>query len=455
MNSLNQTIEMLTDPLIIAVLITSVVAVILAVLALLRAGKAGRDVGLEIREELRAGRDETRAISREQREELGRNMHESARALADTLTKIGKLQQTQLDAMTRQLKELDASNRGALDRVRVTFDERIKELQQSNEKKLDEMRKTVDEKLHDTLEKRLGESFKLVSDRLEAVHKGLGEMQNLATGVGDLKRVLTNVKARGTWAEAQLGAILDQVLTADQYEKNVNVKPHTAERVEFAVRLPGPIDDRDTSVYLPIDSKFPQEDYARLQDAADQADPVATQLAIDALLRAVKASAKEISDKYVDPPHTTDFAIMFLATEGLYAEVLRQPALVEDLQQNFRIVVAGPTTLVAILSSLRVGFQTLAMEKRASEIWRVLGAVKSEFGRFAETLDKVKRQLNTASKTIDQTGVRTRAMERKLRSVEQLPESEAVELLAIDVVGHDAQSDSHSEAGEPEKDGTT
>lgn len=429
------------DPLLIAIAALSGISVILAIVALVRAGKAGQETARDIREELRSGRDEARSIARDQREDLARNLQDSTRTLAESLGRTAKLQQAQLDSMARQLKELDASNRGSLDRIRGTFDERVRELQQSNEKKLDEMRKTVDEKLHDTLEKRLGESFKLVSDRLEAVHKGLGEMQNLATGVGDLKRVLSNVKVRGTWAEAQLGAILDQILTAEQYEKNVNVKPDTAERVEFAVRLPGPADDRDTTVYLPIDSKFPQEDYARLQDAADQADASAVQAATDSLLRAVRASAKEISEKYIAPPHTTDFAIMFLATEGLYSEVLRQPALTEELQQKFRIVVAGPTTLVAILSSLRVGFQTLAMEKRASEIWRVLGAVKTEFGKFADTLDKVKRQLNTASRTIDQTGVRTRAMERRLQSVERLPESESIEVLSlqrIDPGGEDA-----------------
>jgi DNA recombination protein RmuC len=344
---------------------------------------------------------------------------------------MAKVQQEKLDGVATQLKELNTNNQGAIESVRTTLDARVKELQTNNEKKLDEMRRTVDEKLHDTLEKRLGESFKLVSDRLEAVHKGLGEMQNLASGVGDLKRVLTNVKARGTWAEVQLGAILDQILTPDQYDKNVCVKPDTTERVEFAVRLPGPKDDPNSVVHLPIDSKFPQEDYARLQDAADKADPVAVQAATDALLRAVKASAKEIHDKYINPPATTDFAILFLPTEGLYAEVLRQPAMVEELQQNFRIVVAGPTNLMAILSSLRVGFQTLAIEQRASEVWRVLAAIKTEFGKFGDVLAKVKKQLNTASKTIDQTSVRTRAMERKLRSVEQLPGSESLEILAL------------------------
>jgi len=427
------------DPLIIAILVLSVCSVLLGATALLRAGKAGESTLREVREELRAAREEDRIAARDQREELAKNLLAATRSLTDSLNNLGRLQQQQLENMTKQLRELDASNRGALDRVRATFDERVRELQQSNEKKLDEMRRTVDEKLHHTLEKRLGESFKLVSDRLEAVHKGLGEMQGLATGVGDLKRVLTNVKLRGTWAEVQLGAILEQVLTADQYEKNVNVKPHTSERVEFAVRLPGPKDDPDARVYLPIDSKFPQEDYARLQDAAEQADSVAVQAATDGLMRAVRTAAKEISEKYVDPPHTTDFAIMFLATEGLYAEVLRQPALIEELQHSHRIVVAGPTTLVAILSSLRVGFQTLAIEKRASEVWRVLAAVKTEFGKFADVLDKVKQQLNTASNTIDKTGVRTRAMERKLRTVERMPEAEALDLLALSTPESDSE----------------
>ncbi|SDE55906.1 DNA recombination protein RmuC [Desulfuromonas thiophila] len=371
---------------------------------------------------------------------MAEGLNRAGETIAKSTEGMADVQKEKLEGVTRQLKELNSSNQQAIDRIRSTLDERVKELQYTNEKKLDEMRKTVDEKLHDTLEKRLGESFKLVSDRLEAVHKGLGEMQGLANGVGDLKRVLTNVKARGTWAEVQLGAILDQILTPNQYDKNVCVKPETAERVEFAVRLPGSKDDPNSVVYLPIDSKFPQEDYARLQDAADKADPVAVQTATDALLRAVKGSAKEIHDKYINPPATTDFAILFLPTEGLYAEVLRQPSIVEDLQHNYRIVVAGPTNLVAILSSLRVGFQTLAIEQRASEVWRVLAAVKTEFGRFGEVLSKVKKQLNTASKTINDTEVRTRAMERKLRSVEQLPESDSEKILNFEGSG-DSSSD--------------
>lgn len=352
-------------------------------------------------------------------------------ALSKALESMGNAQQTKLEGMSVQLKELTESNHTSLDRIRNTFDVRVRELQEGNEKKLDEMRKTVDDKLHDTLEKRLGESFKLVSDRLESVHKGLGEMQTLASGVGDLKRVLTNVKARGTWAEVQLGALLDQVLSPEQYQKNVCVKTETSERVEFAIQLPGPRNDPGSRVWLPIDSKFPQEDYLRLQAAAETADAAAVQSATDALARTVRIAAKDIFDKYVDPPNTTDFAIMFLATEGLYAEVLRQPDLVTDLQQKYRVVLAGPTTLVAILSSLRMGFQTLAIEQRASEVWRVLGAVKAEFGKFGDVLDKVKKQLNTASRTIDETGVRSRALERKLKTVETLSDDDAVKVLAL------------------------
>lgn len=369
------------------------------------------------------------------RTDVSTGLKTTSEALSLSLQDRGKTQQAQLEGMTKQMKDLTDSNQGTLDRIRATFDSRFKELQDSNEKKLDEMRKTVDEKLHDTLEKRLSESFKLVSDRLEAVHKGLGEMQNLATGVGDLKRVLSNVKARGSWAEVQVGAILEQILTTAQYEKNVRVKPGSSEHVEYAVRLPGPKDDPTACVWLPIDSKFPQEDYLRLQEAAEKADPAAVQAATDALARAVRSSAKDVHDKYVSPPNTTDFAIIFLATEGLYAEILRQSAFVDELQQKYRVVLAGPTTLAAILSSLRMGFQTLAIEQRAEEVWRVLAAVKTEFGKFGEVLSKVKRQLETASKTIEDTGVRSRAIERKLRAVEQMPEATASQLLALPVPG--------------------
>jgi len=414
-----------------SILSGTAITAILAIALVVRLSKGLGDVGKEVRDELRTGREETRSAGKELREEVANGLKSTNEMLSRILENMGNVQQTKLDAMTREQKELTESNQNALERIRIALDSRVKELQESNEKKLEEMRKTVHEKLHDTLEKRLGESFKLVSDRLEAVHKGLGEMQNLATGVGDLKRVLTNVKARGTWAEVQLGAILEQILTPDQYEKNVQVRANSLERVEYAIRLPGPRDDPGTSVWLPIDSKFPQEDYLRLQEAAEQGDPGAVQSAMEALARTVRAAAKDIHDKYVNPPSTTDFGIMFLATEGLYAEILRQPTVVEDLQHRYRVVIAGPTTLAAILNSLRMGFQTLAIEQRAVEVWRVLAAIKTEFGKFGDLIDKVKRQLNTASRTIEQTGVRSRAIERKLRSVEQLPEAEASEVLAL------------------------
>lgn len=404
---------------------------VLAVVVLFRLSKGLGEIGKGVRDELREGREETRSAGKDLREEVANGLKSTYKVFYRVLVNMGKSQQAKLDAMTNQLKEITGSNQAALDGIRTTFDDRVRELQESNERKLEEMRKTVDEKLHDTLEKRLGESFKLVSDRLEAVHKGLGEMQNLAAGVGDLKRVLTNVKARGTWGEVQLGAILEQVLTPDQYEKNVQVKARSLDRVEYAIRLPGPKDDPGACVWLPIDSKFPQEDYLRLQEASEQADSGLVRSASDALARTIRSAAKDIHDKYVNPPETTDFGVMFLATEGLYAEVLRQPAVVEDLQHQYRVVIAGPTTLAAILNSLRMGFQTLAIEKRSAEVWRVLAAVKTEFGKFGDVIDRVRRQLETASRTIDQTGMRSRAMERKLRSVERLPESEASKILVL------------------------
>jgi len=404
---------------------------VLLVAVLVRSARGMHGAAELVREELRAGRRETNQAAREYREELSGGLRLANETLSKTLASIREVQRAELDGMTKQLKELTESNQTSLDRIRSTMDSRVKELQEGNEKKLEEMRKTVDEKLHTTLEKRLGDSFKLVSERLEAVQRGLGEMQSLATGVGDLKRVLTNVKVRGTWAEVQLGALLEQILAPGQYEKNVRTKENSRETVEYAVRLPGSMDEPDTSVWLPIDSKFPQEDYLRIQEAAEKGELEAAQRATDALARTIRSAAQEIRDKYVSPPHTTDFAIMFLATEGLYAEVLRQPSLVEDLQQRHRIVVAGPTTLAAILSSLRMGFQTLAIEQRAAEVWSVLGAVKTEFAKFGDVLDKVKRQLNAATNTIEETGARTRAMERRLRSVEQMPEAEASRILDL------------------------
>ena len=384
-----------------------------------------------VREELRAGRDESTKAARGLREEVGGGLKSTADTIAKTIGQMGALQKTQLEAVAMQLKDLTETNQSTLESLRNTINSQLKQIQESNEKKLEDMRKTVDEKLQGTLEKRLGESFKIVSERLEAVQRGLGEMQNLATGVGDLKRVLTNVKTRGTWGEIQLGAILEEILTPDQYDRNVQTKDDSQENVEYAVRLPGPDSDPDACVWFPIDSKFPQEDYHRLLDATDTGDVNAVEKATAALVRTVRSSAQEIRDKYLNPPKTTDFAIMFVPTEGLYAEVLRQPGLVEQLQQDYRIVVAGPTNLAAILNSLRMGFRTLAIGRRASDVWNVLAAVKTEFGKFGNVLDKVGKLLSSASRTIEETGVRTRAMERKLREVEQLPSDAAAEVLKL------------------------
>jgi DNA recombination protein RmuC len=422
-------------PVLVSVVSVAIAAV--AVFLLMRVSSTIESARRELRDESRAGREEARSAGRELRESQQTQMD----AMARQLEKLHDTQEKRLGESFRLVQQLTESNQGALDRIRGTLDTRVKELQDRNEAKLDEMRKTVDEKLHDTLEKRLGESFRLVSDRLDAVHQGLGEMHNLVTGVGDLKRVLTNVKVRGTWAEVQLGAILQEILTPGQYEKNVRVKADLFESVEYAVRLPGAKEDPDGCVWLPIDSKFPQEDYLRLQEAAEKADSELVQKAVDALARVIRTCAKDIHDKYVNPPRTTDFAIMFLATEGLYAEVLRQPALVEDLLSRYRVVVAGPTTLAAILSSLRLGFQTLAIEQRAAEVWKILRAVKTEFGKFGEVLTKVKRQLDRASLTIEDTGVRTRAITRTLRSVEQLPDDEATRILELPAAETEVEPD--------------
>jgi DNA recombination protein RmuC len=351
-------------------------------------------------------------------------------AVTKTIENLRDTQQTGLDAVEKRVRSVAESNEQRLDKLRDTVDKQIRTLQENNERKLDQMRHTVDEKLQSTLEKRLGESFKLVSERLEAVQRGLGDMQHLATGVGDLKRMLTNVKTRGTWGEFQLGDILSQILTPDQFDRNVQPKAGSSEIVEFAIRLPG--QDDASNIWLPIDAKFPQEDYQRLVDATETADAEAVERATTALIRAIQISAKDIADKYVDPPNTTDFAILFLPTEGLYSEVLRQPGMVEKLQQEYRVVVAGPTTLAAILNSLRMGFRTLAIEQRSSEVWTILSAVKTEFGKFGEVLARVKKQLDTASNTIEKTGTRTRAMERKLREVEALPTDVSQNLLGLE-----------------------
>jgi DNA recombination protein RmuC len=334
----------------------------------------------------------------------------------------------QAQQLHEQLGALSLANERRLTEVREAVARQLQALQDGNEKKLDQMRATVDEKLHATLEQRLGQSFQLVAERLELVHQGLGEMQTLARDVGSLNRVLSNVKSRGILGEVQLAGLLEQVLTPDQYASNVETVPGSNARVEFAVKLPGQRSDGQP-LWLPIDAKFPREDYERLQQAQDRADPVAAEAAARALEARLRTEAKSIRDKYIAAPHTTDFAILFLPTEGLYAEALRRPGLMEALHREQRVSLAGPSTLLATLSSLQMGFRTLALEKRSAEVWEVLGAVKTEFGKFGEVLAKTKKKLDEASQSIDAAEVRTRVMARKLKGVEGLAEPMAAGLL--------------------------
>jgi DNA recombination protein RmuC len=338
------------------------------------------------------------------------------------------LQKTLADTLSTQLQGLAESNARRIAEVRATMETQLAQLQQSNNAKLDEMRRTVDEKLQSTLEARLGESFKQVADRLDQVHKGLGEMQTLAVGVGSLQRVLTNVKTRGVFGEVQLEALLEQVLTTDQYARQVETKPRSGQRVDFAIRFPGRGGD-GAPVWLPVDAKFPRDDYERLLDAHERADPAAADAAAKALEARIRAEARSIAENYLAAPHTTDFAVLFLPVESLYAEVLRRPGLMDAIQRQHRVTLAGPTTLLAMLNSLHMGFRTLALEHQASEVWKVLGAVKTEFERYGEWVGRIKEQVAKASDTIDKADTRARQMRLALRKVEALPESQAQGLL--------------------------
>ncbi|KIQ33730.1 recombinase RmuC [Variovorax paradoxus] len=341
---------------------------------------------------------------------------------------LASLQKSLADTLNTQLQGLSESNARRLAEVRTTMETQLAQLQQSNTAKLDEMRKTVDEKLQSTLEARLGESFKQVADRLEQVHKGLGEMQTLAVGVGSLQRVLTNVKTRGVFGEVQLEALLEQVLTPEQYAKQVETKPRSGQRVDFAIRFPGRGDD-GAPVWLPIDAKFPRDDYERLIDAHERADAPAAELAAKALEARIRLEARSIAENYLAAPHTTDFAILFLPVESLYAEVLRRPGLMDAIQRQHRVTLAGPTTLLAMLNSLHMGFRTLALEQQASEVWKVLGAVKTEFERYGEWVARIKEQVAKASDTLDKADTRAKQMRLALRKVEALPEAQAQVLL--------------------------
>ena len=432
--------------------------------------RRSRHDGLEqsLREEARIGRSELR----EQLEGLGRQqdarLESFARALTDLSTRTDQrldllrdalnddarkareestgAQQRLGDSLGQRLQDLIQRNEQRIGEMRGTLEQQLQTLQRDNAEKLDQMRVTVDEKLQSTLEARLGASFQLVSDRLEQVQRGLGEMQQLATGVGDLKRVLTNVKNRGSWGEVQLENILEQTLTQEQYARGVKVRPDSGEMVDIAVRLPGRSPD-DVPVWVPIDSKFPSEDYERLLDAQEQGDVEGVRQQGAQLERAIRIQAKSISDKYIVPPHTTDFAVMFLPTEGLYAEVIRRPGLVDLLQREHRVVVAGPTTVTALLNSLQMGFRTLAIEQRSSEVWVLLGAVKSEFGKFAGILEKAEKQISTVGRSLGEASRKTRTIERRLRGVESLGGEQTRQLLGdigLDA-GDEEEADSDTE----------
>ena len=385
-------------------------------------------------------RQESTASVQKAREEVTTALKTFNESVGKTITDFVDWQRVQFAGILEQQAKLAESNEKRLGEVRTTVEEKLKSIQDDNAKNLEQMRQTVDEKLQGTLEKRLNESFKLVSERLEQVYKGLGEMQTLAIGVGDLKRVLTNVKARGTWGEVQLERMLEEVFNPDQYDKNVATK-EGGERVEFAIKLPGRGDDKEEIVWLPIDAKFPIEDYQRLQDAQEKGDGDLAEAAAKQLENRIKGCANDICDKYVNPPKTTDFGILFLPTEGLFAEVVRRPGFTELLQREYKVVVAGPTTLWSILNSFQMGFRTLAIQQRSSEVWKVLGAVKTEFGRYGELLAGVQKKLQEAANKIEDVGRRSRAIEKKLRDVQELPVQEAEGVLMLEQVERNGEGD--------------
>lgn len=433
----------MTEPLLIGLIILVGIAIILLIILLTRASQTpfvqfeNKFVSLEknlernerlVNSEISKNREESNSNARQVREELNHSVHSFNESILVRMAEIANLQRNQLDIFATQLGSLTKTNDQKLEQLRKTVEERLLLIQQDNGKKLDQMRATVDEKLSATLEQRLGESFKLVSERLEAVHKGLGEMQTLASGVGDLKKVLTNVKTRGIWGEIQLGNLLEQILTPEQYATNVITKVGSNDRVEFAIKLPAR-DGHDSIIWLPIDAKFPMEDYERLIEAQDQANLPRIEELGKSLENRIKLEGKTICDKYIDPPNTTDFGLLFLPVEGLYAEVLRRPGLCEFLQREYKVIITGPTTLAALINSLQMGFRTLAIEKRSSEVWTLLSAVKTEFGKFVEVLEKTQKKLQEASNTIETATRKSRTIARKLKNVQTLPAHEAESLL--------------------------
>ncbi|HOM65108.1 MAG TPA: DNA recombination protein RmuC [Ignavibacteriales bacterium] len=370
---------------------------------------------------------------KDSRAELSNNLKQFSDVLDKNIKDFNELLHQNIKNLIENQEKIRIETEGKLKEIRETVDNKLNDIQEDNSKKLEEMRKTVDEKLQETVEKRFNDSFKLISDRLEQVHKGLGEMQSIATSVGDLKKVLSNVKTRGNLGEIQLGAILEEILTPEQYDKNVAVKPRSDQRVEYAVKIPSKTES-DKYIYLPIDSKFPIEDYQRLLDAYDNVGDMSPK-DFEAISKnfenSIKKNAKDIKEKYIEPPNTTDFAIMFVPTEGLYAEILRRNGLFETLQKEFKVTVVGPANLAAFLNSLQMGFRTLAIEKRSSEVWEILGAIKTEFGKFGDLLEKTKKKLQEATNVIDDAGKKTRTIQRKLKDVQSLPSEKSQLLLNL------------------------
>jgi len=374
-----------------------------------------------VRDEIARSRAETQLQAQQERTELTGSLKAFGDSVQTRMADIAKMQNDQMESFARQLSILTATNEKKMEDIRLVIDEKLKQIQADNTSQLDRMRETVDEKLQSTLEKRLGESFKQVSERLEQVHQGLGDMRTLAAGVGDLKKVLTNVKSRGTWGEVQLGALLEEILSPEQYLANVKINEQSGDFVEFAIKLPGQGDSPSDFVLIPVDAKFPVEDYSRLIEAQDKSDASAAEDAVRQLEASIKKAAKDISQKYLAPPRTTDFGIMFLPSEGLYAEVIRRTALVSHLQREYRIVISGPSTFAAFLNSLQMGFRTLAIQKRSGEVWKVLGEVKAAFGRFGDSLDAVRKRLDQAASSVDDAQKKTRTLAGKLKAVEALP----------------------------------
>lgn len=404
----------------VGIAVFNAVLLIFLCLVFLRRSGVGHDqetIALmnSLQQSLQIVHEKLERVERELRTEITESSRGGRQELSQNLTLFQQSQVQQLTLMQKSISD--------------TLNQQLQQLQKSNAEKLDEMRRTVDEKLQTTLEKRLSESFKQVAERLEQVHNGLGQMQKLADGVGSLQRVLTNVKTRGMFGEVQLEALLEQVLTIEQYGKQVETKPRSNQRVDFAIRFPGRGGADGKPVWLPIDAKFPREDYERLLDAHDRADVVGAEVAAKALESRIRSEAKSIAESYLAPPHTTDFAILFLPIEGLYAEGLRRPGLMDSLQRDYRVTLAGPTTLLAMLNSLHMGFRTLALEQQASEVWKVLGAVKTEFERYGDWVEKVREQVQKAADTLDRADTRSRQMRRALKNVEALPEGEAQALL--------------------------